>query len=290
MKTRRRLNSLNLVMVKIMSVLLALSFPTIAIGEDAYKRINLEKEVEVADKPDEVQVGKLEAGEIYDVRVNVRNTTGKPFTPKKAVATCSCIVGIIPEQMIESGKSGSFLFRIRTSLGKPTLYQQVSIRGAGSKDEKGEALWKFNVRAEVVSPISVVATRPLPAEKPGSIRSVAVDLIAGFSHVDLSKSVVRSVSDGFQVKEQSNTKDKTTFVLQQSSDIDNSGWGCHVEVEYLDGKQDKRRSLRLEIPIRQDARFSVRPQVVFVAETKSPSDLELMLIGKTDAFAEGDLE
>ena len=58
-----------------------LLLPAVAPAADAYKRIDLEKEVEIADKPGEVSVGKPEAGEIYDVRVTARNSTGHPFTP-----------------------------------------------------------------------------------------------------------------------------------------------------------------------------------------------------------------
>lgn len=288
MKTRRGLTLLELVVA--IGMIAALSLPAMAQAADAYQRIDLEKVVEIADKPGEVSVGKLEAGEIYDVRVTARNTTGEPFTPKKAEATCSCIVGIIPDHPIESGKSGSFLFRIRTSTAKPSMYQQVSIHGAGGKDGKGEAVWKFNLRAEVVSPVSIAAPRSLPGEKPDSARSIAVDLAARFPHVDLSSAVVRCASDGFQIKNQVNTKDKISLELKQSSDVDISGWGCHIDVEYLDVKQAAKRSYRLEVPIRQDARFSVRPQVVFLAEGKSPSNVELFLIGKTDSFSETDLE
>jgi hypothetical protein len=232
MKERRGLVFSHLVIVAaFFGAVAKFPLPTFAEDVPAYKRIDIEKEVEVADKPGEVIVGKLEAGEIYDVRVAARNTTGQPFTPKKAVATCSCVVGIIPDHQIENGKLGSFLFRIRTSAAKSSLYQQVSIHGDGGKDGKGEAIWKFNVRAELVSPVQIVATRPLSVEMTDSARSIEVDLGAGFPHVDLSSAVVRSVSEGYQVKEQVNTADRVSFQLKQASDVDISGWGCYVDVE-----------------------------------------------------------
>src|SRR5438045_859416 len=142
MRVHRGLDLVDMAIVAaIMGVVATLPLPASAKEAAAYKQINIEKEVEVADKPGEVSVGKLEAGEIYDVRVTARNTTGQPFTPKKAVATCSCIVGIIPDHQIDNGKLGSFLFRIRTSSAKSSLYQQVSIHGDGGMAEK-EAIWK----------------------------------------------------------------------------------------------------------------------------------------------------
>jgi hypothetical protein len=58
----------------------------------------------------------------------------------------------------------------------------------------------------------------------------------------------------------------------------------------MDARQKSERVFRLEVPIRQDARFSVRPQVVSLAAGKSTSTVGLLLIGNTQRYAEADFD